>query len=1104
MLALPVVALACAAAVADVPTAASWIWYPEPVATEGAGQTRYFRKTVQVEGRVAEARVRVMADDSYSFWVNGEAASAPVERGVGGAVYELAGALKPGENVLAFAVRNAVGMGGLIVTGAVREEGGRTTRVRSDATFRVSREAAEGWDRPGFDDGAWAEASIVGSAFSAPWYQHPAFDLEPFIEAADRERWEAWRAPLLALPEGLAQEQPAHAHFEQVNGSCALVIDGKARPPFVYRGTVDPLTTHGRRQIGLFAGAGVHVYTAYLPLELMWLAPGEYRFDALDDTVRAYLSADPEAYLILLLRLVPPRWWLDAHPEDLVRYAAGEDYNTTDEAGRVRTASLASKAWQHDALDIWRAGIAHLEAQPWGKRVIGYHPGYGIYTEWHYYGSWMQQMPDTGPAMTAHVREWLRKRHGAVERLREAWGDPQATFETAEVPGVQPRLAAGPLGLRDPADGRWVMDYYECQQEITADDIELFCAAAKEQTKGRTLSGVFYGYFNGVPPQTQGGHLELERLLKSPSIDYFAAPYDYSHRLSGDDGRLRSICDAFPLAGKVHMIEEDTRTHLHPINEHGRVSSEAQSIAAIRRQVSTALTHGSALWWCDFGADGSGGWYDDPRLIGEVAQMVKLAEGRLAKEGGHHTNSPRRLANWYGVPLSRPSSREVALICDLKSCYWLGDGDAMRTHYRLVDGVTTELCRTGTPFDTILLSQLPQADLQRYRLLIFLNVLRADAEQRAAVRKALEDRAALWLWAPGITDGERLGTERVQDLTGFRVALAGNGVPAGQVLCEGDHRLTRRLPATKQWTLEARETTPVGEFLKAENWFNPRDAKTMQEQYPKFEWQATGDELRWDFATTAAWTDIHLKAEMPECDGLSIEVSGEGVAAGLGLRLVVKGGEGGEFVAPSRSVGSAPQTLRFPFAEFTKASWDRSEATRITFPLTGLKLVLDGCGGDREGCLRVRNLCTVRGDVRERETRGYGDAGTVCPVLTIDDPAATVLGRDPASGEPVLACKGEGRELRVLSTLPYVPRELLTAMMDEAGVTRYIDSPDVIVRADSGLIALHTAKGGTYELRLPEALSLKDALTGELVGRGRTMSIELPPDSTTLLTAAPE
>jgi hypothetical protein len=802
---------------------------------------------------------------------------------------------------------------------------------------------------------------------------------------------------------------------------------------------VDPFTDHGRRQIALFRDAGVHVYAADVPFADFWQSTDGPSLAAVDDRIRAYLSVDPQAHLILLATLVPPSTRIDTHPDELVRYAQGNDYNSSDEAGRVARPSLASKVWRDEALAMWQRAIKHLEARPWGKRVIAYHPCFGIYGEWHYYGSWTQQMPDTGPAMTAHFREWLRKRYGTVERLREAWGDPQTSFETVAVPGVQPRLAAGPLGLRDPIAGRWVMDYYECQQEITADDIELFCSAAKEATGGRAMTGVFYGYFNGVPPQTQGGHLQLERLLKSPSIDYFASPYDYSHRPAGQDGRLRPICDAYPLAGKVHMIEEDTRTHLHPIEEYGRLQNADESVAVIRRQVATALTHGCALWWCDFGADGSGGWYDDPRLIGEIAQMVKLAETRLK--------------------MPRHGTAEVALVCDLKSCYWLGDGEAMRTHHSLVDAVTTELYHTGTPFDTLLLSQLPQADLARYRLLIFLNALRVDPEQRKAVAEAIKGRAALWLWAPGITDGEHFGPDLVRDLTGFRVALRGAGLPAGAATCEGDHPLTRDIPSTTHATLEPRETSPVNGFLEPANWYNPRDEKTMQEQYSRFDWQATGDTFRWGFATTAGWTDIHLNAETPQCDGLSLEIAGEGVAAETSLRLVVKGGQGGEFEAPGCAVSGTPRTVVLPFASFIKAPWDGSDATAITFPLKGLKLVLDGAGGSREGSLLVRNLCAVRGEIHEQQVRTYGDPGASSPVLTIDDPTATVLARDTASGEPVLACHGKGRRLCVLSTLPSVPRELLSALMQQAGVRRYTDDPNVIVRADSGLIALHTATG---------------------------------------------
>jgi len=1066
-----------------VPTASSWIWYPESPATEGAGQWRSLRRVVNLANAPEAATLRVRSDDSHRVRVNGKPVPAPRPSGIGGEVHDLAGVLTKGENVLAFEVFNSGGPGGLIVTGTIREVGGVEQQIHSDASFRASKEPVEGWDRPGFDDTAWPAAVIVGSAFAAPWYRHPAFDLEPFLEPADRARWAAWRDPLVALPKGLVQERAARARFEYVNGSCALVLNGKPRPPMIYRGTVDPLSAHGRRQLGLFRDAGVHVYTAYLPLSACWNAPESFNFDVLDDVVRAYLSADPQGYLFLILRLVPPTWWMDAHEAELVRYAAGDDFNTSDESGRVRRASFASKLWQRDALQVWRAAIEHLEKQPWGKRVIGYQPGYGIYTEWHYFGSWMQQMPDTGAAMTAHFRDWLRKRYSSVGQLRKAWANPEVTFETATVPGVEPRLAAGPLGLRDPADGQWVMDYYRCQQEVTANDIELFCAAAKALTKGRVLCGAFYGYFNGVPPQTQGGHLELERLLKSPSVDYFAAPYDYSHRLMGDDGRGRAIVDAFPLAGKVHMVEVDTRTHLHPVNEYGKLATTEESVAAIRREVATALVHGSALWWCDFGADGSGGWYDDPALIGEVARLVKLAEKRL-------TAPRKRVA-------------EVAVICDLQSCYSLGDGEAMRTHLRLTDEVGTQLYRTGTPFDTLLRSQLGLSDLSRYRLLVFLNTLRVDEPTRKVVVKATNGRSVLWLWAPGITDGNGFGPELVEKLTGFRVALRDRGLPAAVVTCTERNPLTDRLPVTPRWELVPETTTPIAAALQRDNWYNPRDAKTMAEAYTRFEWTVADGTVRWAFGTTHGWTDIRLNATVEECDGISLTVSGEGSGEGLGLRVVVKGADGGEFVAPSFGVVGEPRTHLLPFTAFAKASWDRSDATKIAFPLKGAKLVLDGTGGGRLGALVVRDLSAVRGKTVKQETRAYGDPAHPCPALVLDDPEAAPLGHDENTGAVLLACKGEPGRRRVFSTVPFVPHQLLEALMDDAGVCRYVDSPDVIVRADSELVSLHTAVGGKYELRLPHAATVRDALTGERLGRGPKREVTLPPSSTTLLSVGP-
>jgi hypothetical protein len=146
----------------------------------------------------------------------------------------------------------------------------------------------------------------------------------------------------------------------------------------------------------------------------------------------------------------------------------------------------------------------------------------------------------------------------------------------------------------------------------------------------------------------------------------------------------------------------------------------------------------------------------------------------------------------------------------------------------------------------------------------------------------------------------------------------------------------------------------------------------------------------------------------------------------------VKSANGGEFVAPSFGVLGESRTHVLPFAAFSKAAWDRTEASEITFPLSGLKIVLDGTGGGREGALIVRDLAAVRGDLSRHETRSYGDAAHPCPVLTVDDPEATPLGRDATSGAVVLVCRASPTRQRYRPRLR--PARAAHGLMGEAGV----------------------------------------------------------------------
>jgi hypothetical protein len=329
---------------------------------------------------------------------------------------------------------------------------------------------------------------------------------------------------------------------------------------------------------------------------------------------------------------------------------------------------------------------------------------------------------------------------------------------------------------------------------------------------------------------------------------------------------------------------------------------------------------------------------------------------------------------------------------------------------------------------------------------------------------------------------------------------------AAGAVATGDDPLVAHLPSRRVRELAVGQAAPVTQALDPGNWYNPRDPETMKQQYTAFDWKVADGAFRWRFATNQSWTDTHLRAPIPACDGLRLAVNGEGAAVGLTLEVVIKDADSAEFAAPRRRVLADPQTLVLPLAGFTKASWSQAAATVPRMPITGLKLVLYGTGGlnTAEGTVVVRDLAAVWGTVSEREERAYDAPGGAHPCLVVDDPGATALGRDPLTGEVVVAARrGQGSAgggpRQVLSTVPYVPRELLAALMDEAGVHRYVTSPDVIVRAEGGLIALHTARGGEYGLVLPRPGRVRDALTGKPVGSGQRIILRLAAPSTTLL-----
>ena len=158
---------------------AKWIWFPEgsPNVDAPVGK-RVFRTTFDLpEGKtVADARLRMTADDAAIAILNGQKIGACDAWDVGVQINDLAGHLRPGKNVLAVEAENVASAvtanpAGLIASIEIRSADGETHMVVTDPSWRCAKQESVGWDTASFDDSAWPQAMAIGEYGCAPWHR---------------------------------------------------------------------------------------------------------------------------------------------------------------------------------------------------------------------------------------------------------------------------------------------------------------------------------------------------------------------------------------------------------------------------------------------------------------------------------------------------------------------------------------------------------------------------------------------------------------------------------------------------------------------------------------------------------------------------------------------------------------------------------------------------------------------------------------------------------------------------------------------------------------------------------------------------------------------
>ena len=523
-----------------------------------------------------------------------------------------------------------------------------------------------------------------------------------------------------------------------------------------------------------FAASGVKIQTCIL--HSGWMGVEEFDYSLTDRVMEAVFRENPDAFYIPRIKLNVPVDWCRENPEEVFVYYEGPreaesvralvdtpqqdwlgyeapngyyragDYvdHRPNVNGQIARQSFSSKVWLRDAGIALEKLIDRLENGLYGSRILGYHVSFGVSGESVLWGRASNHYGDYGIAHTRHFVEWGLKKYGSMEKLRQVWGEERFREEQLVLPSPKERYSRnGSVAEFFRADtlGTVSADMDEFLSISCADAVEYFGKIVRRMAPEK-LVGTFYGYFLHTDNPNYAGHLDLERLLQSEYVDFFAAPKSYYRCGPGQPGG--EMCTVQSVNRKKLWLDEtDVRTHLADGDiPEWLCETFEDSRCVLWREFCKNLSHNSGFWWMDLG----GGWFDDPALMEEVGKMARLNE-KLQRQ-------PYRSPADVLVLVDEAFIQNMSISTDLR-CGFMEDPLA-------------ELHRCGVVADLYRLTDLTSLDLKQYKLIIFAYTFCVTPEQQAFLQKAVSpDVVLVYHYVSGIRDGSSCSLENVRAFTGF-------------------------------------------------------------------------------------------------------------------------------------------------------------------------------------------------------------------------------------------------------------------------------------------------------------------------------------------------
>jgi len=537
-----------------------------------------------------------------------------------------------------------------------------------------------------------------------------------------------------------------------------FVVNGRKYAPIYYllsgRFAAEPASRDWMIRNARASGCEIMRFAALF--DEFWKSEDSFDFSALDRRLETVDFCAPGTKIIINVKTAMPTWWLKKNPDDMTAYFGGKPPHRQKDRQ-----ALASKKWLEDARIPIRALIRHLKESPYADRVIGLALSEGWNSEWFWSYSDDNQrsaMAGYSPADHATFRSYLKERYQTDGALQKAWNMPGITIDTAPMP-TEKQWSKGNVGiLLDPQKDMQLIDWFRFRSRSLGEAITTLARYVKEETGGKWLAGAYYGYFlafSNIFNRLQTvGHLDIERVARSPFVDFLTAPSFYTWRRSGQSDAIMQLAESFTSHGKLIIVEQDLRTFGETSNyeiKNGMLSTPDQSVGALDRSIALTMTRGVGTHWLEMYEN----WFREPLLI----QVMN--EGKRAYEA-------------LG-PVKGTTPVEVALVSDPASAMFTQLNAGNGLHVASVGEMQRRFAEAAVSFRQVLLRDLMDDKLiPAHKFYIVNNLVMLDAADRRALmdRFKREKATVLWLYAAGVTTPVKgPSAEKMSDFLGIRFKM---------------------------------------------------------------------------------------------------------------------------------------------------------------------------------------------------------------------------------------------------------------------------------------------------------------------------------------------